>query len=214
MQTAPWSQLWWRLIISLLSQNASSLREGTSSWTLPSPTARWGTLCLCLPWGSCRPAHLLLLKPKAECLPSSCMPSSWKNWPPLPRSTASHWTAVLRSSLNRPSLDPRKSLLYPFHLLYLFEYMCLSVSKLCNYCKECCKYVSIQRNTCIFPGRTWLLLHFLIWERILFIAEWQRSENVLCNITQIKYLHHQQLIYEKTNESNRLIFLFTCGKDQ
>lgn len=81
-----------------VSQNASSLRAVTSSWTRRFLTALWGAPWLCLLLVSCPPARPSLLKPRAECLPSSCTQSSWKSWPPSPRSTALHWTVLLRSN--------------------------------------------------------------------------------------------------------------------
>lgn len=81
-----------------VSQSASSLRVVTSSWAHRFPMALWGTHWRCLLLASCRPARPSPLKPRAECSPSSCMPSSWKSWPPSPRSTALHWTVLLRSN--------------------------------------------------------------------------------------------------------------------
>lgn len=87
-----------RITFSHVSQSASSLRAATSSWTHLFLMALWGTLWLCLLLPFYRPALRFPHKPRAECSPSSCTQSSWKSWPPSPRSTASHWTVLLRNN--------------------------------------------------------------------------------------------------------------------
>lgn len=184
-----------------VSQSASSLRVVTSSWTHRFPMALWGTHWRCLLLASCRPARPSPLKPRAECSPSSCMPSSWKSWPPSPRSTALHWTVLLRSNGSDYQSSHTKRTYLRSCLAATSRWLCASkgpkstkhahtlhiewvvnvniVIKYCFYAQIC------MYNMFIFLAELEYFNVFPVWIWMIFIRRWKWFEG---DYFEVKYV--------------------------